>query len=134
MRAKDFVTEDSEQYSGVIQGIKYVLTGALTPHEDLRVQWKTIREVMKDDGKTKEEWASWWMKGQENNPAEVHWWGNHGWELLLVDGHHRYIAAQILNIPLRVDIDAFNVPYDYIDRFIVANNEELRQYGRKYMI
>jgi len=122
-----------EKYDGVIDGIRYVPTEAITPYEDLKSQWQTIRAVMKDDNKTEEQWAAWWLKGRENIPAEVQWWGSNGWELTLVDGHHRYIAAQILKVPLRVEVTAYGVPVEYIERFIVNNDEELRQFGRKYV-
>ena len=86
---------DKERIYGVIPDIKYIPTEFLTPYEDLKSQWRTIREVMAADGKTEEQWAAWWLQGNKH-PAKVYF-SRDG--LIIHDGHHRFIAAKILKIP-----------------------------------
>lgn len=120
---------EGEKFYGIIPEIKYVPTDALTPYEDLKSQWRTIKSVMTDSNLTQEQWATWWLKGNPH-PAEIYW-ENDG--LVINDGHHRYIAAKILNVPLRVTVKAFYVPGWDINEFIESNNAALKQYGRKYL-
>lgn len=129
MRLVEFT--DDEEYFGIILGINYVPTEFLTPMENLKSQWATINAVMAGDGKTKEEWAAWWLSGNKH-PAKIEWSRNDD-RMIIRDGHHRYIAAQILKIPLRVTVESFGVQQWEITEFIASNNAELKKYGRKYL-
>lgn len=144
MRIKEIIKEeavvsvypDNEKSYSVIQEIKYVPTEFLTPQEDLASQWRNIRYAMKDSGKTKEQWAAGWI-GKNINPAKITWHkppSSYGDAvLLIIDGHHRYIAAKILNIPLRVTVESLGVMGKEINSFIYDNNLALKKYGRKYL-
>jgi len=116
----------NQLYSGIIKDIKYVPTEALTPGEKLHTHWNTINAVAKQDGKTLEQWAEWWLAGMGRPPIDVLWIGYNGWDLVIKDGHHRYLAAKILKRPLRVKVEAINVKVEWIKQFIKHNNEELK--------
>ena len=137
MKVNEIITEsavanfpEDEEFYGIVPGLNYIPTDSLAPNEDLRSQWQTIKAVMADDGKTKEQWAAWWL-GKNDRPAEIQWSNARG--LLIYDGHHRYIAAKILNVPLRVKVTSMNVPGWDINEFIISNNAALKKYGRKYL-
>ena len=107
---------------------------------DLKVKWKddleNVKYEIKKSGLTPKQWAS---KINLNEPIEVSYWGDnkHKIGFYIEDGHHRYMAAKILNKPLNVNLEIKvnsistinpNLRYDDFHRYIFKifkNNERI---------
>lgn len=107
---------------------------------DLKVKWKddleNVKYEIKKSGLTPKQWAS---KINLNEPIEVSYWGDnkHKIGFYIEDGHHRYMAAKILNKPLNVNLEIKvntiaiitpNLGYDDFHRYIFKifkNNERI---------
>lgn len=107
---------------------------------DLKVKWKDDLENVKweinKSGLTPKQWAS---KINLSEPIEVSYWGDnkHKIGFYIEDGHHRYMAAKILNKPLNVNLEIKvnsistinpNLGYDDFNRYIFKifkNNERI---------
>ena len=107
---------------------------------DLKVKWKDDLENVKweinKSGLTPKQWAS---KINLNEPIEVSYWGDnkHKIGFYIEDGHHRYMAAKILNKPLNVNLEIKvnpittinpNLRYEDFHRYIFKifkNNERI---------
>jgi hypothetical protein len=101
----------------------------LTPNQ-LKIKWKDDLENVKweinKSGLTPKRWAS---KVILSEPIDVSYWEDdtHEKGFYIEDGHHRYMAAKILNKPLNVNLEmkinpiktiAPNMGYDEFHRFI----------------
>ena len=107
---------------------------------DLKVKWKddleNVKYEIKKSGLTPKQWAS---KINLSEPIEVSYWGDnkHKIGFYIEDGHHRYMAAKILNKPLNVNLEIKvnsistinpNLGYDDFNRYIFKifkNNERI---------
>lgn len=107
---------------------------------DLKVKWKddleNVKYEIKKSGLTPKQWAS---KINLSEPIEVSYCGDnkHKIGFYIEDGHHRYMAAKILNKPLNVNLEikvntiaiiAPNLGYDDFHRYIFKifkNNERI---------
>ena len=98
--------------------------------KDLKIKWKTDLEnvlyEIKKSGLTNKQWAS---KIKLSEPIDVSYWEDkrHKKGFYVEDGHHRYVAAKILNKPLNVSLDikinpikeiSPNMGYDEIHRYL----------------
>lgn len=107
---------------------------------DLKVKWKDDLENVKweinKSGLTPKQWAS---KINLSEPIDVSYWGDnkHKIGFYIEDGHHRYMAAKILNKPLNVNLEIKvnpittinpNLRYEDFHRYIFKifkNNERI---------
>lgn len=107
---------------------------------DLKVKWKddleNVKYEIKKSGLTPKQWAS---KINLSEPIEVSYWGDnkHKIGFYIEDGHHRYMAAKILNKTLNVNLEIKvnsistinpNLGYDDFNRYIFKifkNNERI---------
>jgi hypothetical protein len=114
----------------------------LNPNQ-LKIKWKDDLENVKweisKSGLTPKQWA---FKVDLSESIDVSYWedNKHKKDFYIEDGHHRYMAAKILNKPLNVNLDievnpikiiAPNMGYDEFHRYIFKSfksdklNEEL---------
>ena len=96
----------------------------------LMIKWKddleNVKYEIKQSGLTPKQWAS---KINLNEPIDVSYWGDDKYKkgFYIEDGHHRYVAAKILNKLLNVNLEikvnpikviAPNMGYDEFHRYI----------------
>lgn len=111
----------------------------LIPNQ-LKIKWKDDLENVKweinKSGLTPKQWAS---KINLSEPIDVSYWGDnkHKIGFYIEDGHHRYMAAKILNKPLNVNLEIKvnpittinpNLRYEDFHRYIFKifkNNERI---------
>ena len=97
---------------------------------DLKIKWKddleNVKYEIKQSGLTPKQWAS---KIKLTEPIDVSYWedNKHMRGFYIEDGHHRYMAAKILNKPLNINLEikvnpiktiAPNMGYDEFHRYI----------------
>lgn len=104
--------------------------------QDLKIRWKddleNVKYEIKKSGITPKQWAS---KINLTEPIDVSYWGDksHKRGFYIEDGHHRYVAAKILNKPLNVNLKikvnpikiiASNFGYDDFHRYVYKKFKE----------
>lgn len=98
----------------------------------LRIKWKddleNVRFEINKSGSTPKQWAS---NVDLSEPIDVSYWedGRYKRGFYIEDGHHRYMAAKILNKPLNVNLEikvnpittiAPNMGYDEFHRYVFS--------------
>lgn len=104
--------------------------------QDLKIRWKddleNVKYEIKKSGITPKQWAS---KINLTEPIDVSYWEDksHKRGFYIEDGHHRYVAAKILNKPLNVNLKikvnpikiiAPNFGYDEFHRYVYKKFKE----------
>lgn len=97
---------------------------------DLKIKWiddlENVKYEIKQSGLTPKQWAS---KIKLTEPIDVSYWEDNKYMrgFYIEDGHHRYMAAKILNKPLNINLEikvnpiktiAPNMGYDELHRYI----------------
>ena len=114
---------------------------------DLKIKWKddleNVKYEIKQSGLTPKQWAS---KIKLTEPIDVSYWEDNKYMrgFYIEDGHHRYMAAKILNKPLNINLEikvnpiktiAPHMGYDEFHRYIFnlykKNNTILLYHGTK---
>lgn len=120
----------------------------LNPNQ-LKIRWKNdlenVKWEIKQSGLTPKQWA---YKVDLSEPIDVDYWEGDGWSkgFYIQDGHHRYMAAKILNKPLNINLKikinpiktiAPNMGYDEFHRYMfkIFKNDKLNEnYNKKDII
>jgi len=79
-------------------------------------------------GKTKEDWATWWLSVNQA-PIPVDWAAYDGWNMQVIDGHHRLLAYMILGLMPRVKIISDQIPVKHITTLKKEGGLSLRKGG-----
>jgi len=115
---------DDTIYSGIIAGIKWLMPEDMTPNEDMQTQNANVKYWLEDNpGKTRKDWAQWWLTNAKHNPISAIWDGAYMYQPTVFDGHHRLLAATILNVPVKVQVKATRLPKSTIQGFLDGMKE-----------
>jgi hypothetical protein len=118
----------TKKYHGMVTEIKYMFPYHLKPLNQSEIKYALSSiEAASEKGLSKEDWAK---SVNLSEPIEATIY-NDG-ELIIQDGHHRWLAASILNKPLAVDLKSINVKAEMLNDFIFKNNKEIDDYFKHH--
>ena len=115
-----YYNEPNGKYYGDVKEVTKIMPQELKPLNQIELNWAISSQ--KASGKSEEEWAK-SVDLSEPIKATIYSDG----EIKIQDGHHRYLAAKILNEPLNVELKSINAKNQILNDAINRINKDVSQ-------
>ena len=120
MPVTTYYNEPNGKYYGDVKEVTKIMPQELKPLNQTEINWAISSQ--KASGKSEEEWAK-SVDLSEPIKATIYSDG----EIKIQDGHHRYLAAKILNEPLNVELKSINAKNQILNDAINRINKDVSQ-------
>jgi hypothetical protein len=120
MPVTTYYNEPNGKYYGDVKEVSKIMPQELKPLNQTEINWAISSQ--KASGKSEEEWAK-SVDLSEPIKATIYSDG----EIKIQDGHHRYLAAKILNEPLNVELKSINAKNQILNDAINRINKDVSQ-------
>jgi|694.fasta_scaffold05242_3 hypothetical protein len=120
MPVTTYYNEPNGKYYGDVKEVSKIMPQELKPLNQIEINWAISSQ--KASGKSEEEWAK-SVDLSEPIKATIYSDG----EIKIQDGHHRYLAAKILNEPLNVELKSINAKNQILNDAINRINKDVSQ-------